>query len=118
MREMQAQAYESKNSQYLLVKAPPASGKSRALMFIALDKLKNQGLKKTIVCVPQKMIGSSFRTTDLKSNGFFLMITRARSRFRSEKLLQNIQQILTCQVGLPNHAYRSHGDNLVSGQQG
>lgn len=71
MREMQAQAFESKNSKYLLVKAPPASGKSRALMFIALDKLKNQGLKKIIVCVPQKMIGSSFKNTDLKSNGFF-----------------------------------------------
>ena len=71
MREMQARAYEKKNEQYLLVKAPPASGKSRALMFLALDKLTNQGIKKVIVCVPQKMIGSSFKTTDLKSHGFF-----------------------------------------------
>ena len=71
MREMQARAFEKKNEQYILVKAPPASGKSRALMFLALDKLTNQGIKKAIVCVPQKMIGSSFKTTDLKSNGFF-----------------------------------------------
>ena len=36
MRDMQARAYERRDSQYLLLKAPPASGKSRALMFIAL----------------------------------------------------------------------------------
>ena len=41
MREMQARVYR-RNSKKLLVKAPPASGKSRALMFIALDKLHNQ----------------------------------------------------------------------------
>jgi len=29
-------------------------------MFIALDKLHNQGLKQTIVVVPEKSIGSSF----------------------------------------------------------
>jgi polar amino acid transport system substrate-binding protein len=29
----------------LLIKSPPASGKSRALMFVALDKLHNQKLK-------------------------------------------------------------------------
>lgn len=45
MREMQAKAYEARNHRFLLIKAPPASGKSRALMFIALDKLKNQGIK-------------------------------------------------------------------------
>ena len=45
MREMQERAYEYRNSQYLLIKAPHASGKSRALMFIALDKLYHQGLK-------------------------------------------------------------------------
>ena len=45
MRIMQERAYEKRGEQYLLIKSPPASGKSRALMFIALDKLKNQGLK-------------------------------------------------------------------------
>lgn len=71
MREMQARAYEKRNSQYLLVKAPPASGKSRALMFIGLDKLINQGLKKVIVAVPERAIGASFKNTDLKEHGFF-----------------------------------------------
>ena len=49
MREMQARAYELRQSQYLLIKSPPASGKSRALMFLGLDKLINQGLKKGAV---------------------------------------------------------------------
>ncbi len=71
MREMQEKAYEGKTAQYLLIKAPPASGKSRALMFIALDKLKNQGIKKVIVAVPEKSIGASFGTTELKKFGFF-----------------------------------------------
>lgn len=71
MREMQEKAYQARDAQYLLLKAPPASGKSRALMFIALDKLINQGLKKVIVAVPEKSIGGSFGTTDLKSYGFF-----------------------------------------------
>jgi superfamily II DNA or RNA helicase len=71
MREMQQKAYEGRTAQYLLLKAPPASGKSRALMFIALDKLKNQGIKKVIVAVPEKSIGASFGTTELKRYGFF-----------------------------------------------
>ncbi|MFP8487649.1 DEAD/DEAH box helicase [Gracilimonas sp. Q87] len=71
MREMQARAYEARDSQYLLLKAPPASGKSRALMFLGLDKLKYQGIKKVIVAVPERSIGSSFAKTDLKSHGFF-----------------------------------------------
>ena len=65
MRDMQARAFEKRNSQYLLVKTPPASGKSRALMFIALDKLINQGLSKVIVAVPEKTIGASFKNTNL-----------------------------------------------------
>lgn len=71
MREMQEKAYEGRTAQYLLLKAPPASGKSRALMFIALDKLKNQGIKKVIVAVPEKSIGASFGSTELKKYGFF-----------------------------------------------
>lgn len=71
MREMQEKAYNARNEQYLLLKAPPASGKSRALMFIALDKLINQGLKKVIVAVPEKSIGGSFGNTDLMSYGFY-----------------------------------------------
>ncbi len=71
MREMQAMVYAQRNRQYLLVKAPPASGKSRAMMFVALDKLANQGVKKVIVAVPQQNIGRSFKDTALKKYGFF-----------------------------------------------
>ena len=71
MREMQAKAFASRNSQYLLLKAPPASGKSRALMFIALDKLIHQGVKKVIVAVPERSIGGSFGYTELSKYGFF-----------------------------------------------
>src|SRR3989338_5775734 len=71
MRDMQEKAYSARDAQYLLLKAPPASGKSRALMFIALDKLKNQGIKKVIVAVPERSIAGSFATTNLTSHGFF-----------------------------------------------
>lgn len=71
MRPMQARVFDQRNEQYLLVKAPPASGKSRALMFVALDKLMNQGIKKIIVSVPEMSIGSSFKSMDLSNHGFF-----------------------------------------------
>jgi superfamily II DNA or RNA helicase len=71
MREMQAKAFQARNDQYLLLKAPPASGKSRALMFIALDKLINQGIKKVIVAVPERSIGGSFEKTELTKYGFY-----------------------------------------------
>ena len=71
MRAMQARAFDARNSQYLLVKAPPASGKSRALMFIGLDKLENQGIAKVIVAVPERSIGASFKSTKLSEGGFF-----------------------------------------------
>jgi len=71
MRDMQAKAFEARNEHYLLLKAPPASGKSRALMFVALDKLYHQGISKVIVAVPERSIGGSFGATDLKANGFF-----------------------------------------------
>lgn len=70
-RPMQARVYEARAAQFLLLKAPPAAGKSRALMFLALDKLENQGVKKVIVAVPETSIGSSFRSTDLTSYGFW-----------------------------------------------
>ncbi len=71
MRDMQDRAFEARNAQYLLLKAPPASGKSRALMFIALDKLINQGLSKAIIAVPEKSIGGSFDSVELSNFGFF-----------------------------------------------
>lgn len=71
MREMQEKAYAARSAQYILIKAPPASGKSRALMFIALDKLHHQGIKKAIVAVPERTIGASFAKTELSKFGFF-----------------------------------------------
>ena len=80
MREMQEKAFEARTAQYLLIKAPPASGKSRALMFIGLDKLKNQGVKKVIVAVPEKSIGASFKHTELKKYGFYEECFRSELR--------------------------------------
>ncbi|ADC61148.1 DEAD/DEAH box helicase [Allochromatium vinosum] len=71
MRPMQERAYEKRGEQYLLIKSPPASGKSRALMFIALDKLHNQGLKQAIIVVPEKTIGASFNDAPLSQFGFW-----------------------------------------------
>jgi hypothetical protein len=70
MRPMQERDYERGGEQYLLIKSPPASGKSRALMFIALDKLYNQRLKQAIVVVPEKAIGASFNNEPLTDFGF------------------------------------------------
>lgn len=71
MRPMQERAYEKRGEQYLLIKSPPASGKSRALMFIALDKLANQGVKQAIIVVPERSIGASFHDELLSQFGFW-----------------------------------------------
>lgn len=71
MRVMQERAYEKRGEQYLLIKSPPASGKSRALMFVALDKLNNQGIDKALIVVPEKSIGSSFNDEPLSDFGFY-----------------------------------------------
>ncbi len=110
MRDMQAKAYQSRNAKYLLLKAPPASGKSRALMYIALDKLANQGIKKVIVAVPERSIGSSFDNTDLMSSGFYAnwevkdkynLCNRVNDESETKKnlfkeFLNNNEQILVC----------------------
>lgn len=71
MRTMQERAYEHRGEQYLLIKSPPASGKSRALMFIALDKLHNQNVRKAIIVVPERSIGGSFADEPLSKYGFW-----------------------------------------------
>src|SRR5215218_2469542 len=71
MRPMQERAYQKRGEQYLLIKSPPASGKSRALMFIALDKLTHQGIKQAIIVVPEKSIGASFNDEPLTEFGFW-----------------------------------------------
>ncbi len=108
MREMQEKVYTVRREQYILLKAPPASGKSRALMFVALDKLLHQNLKKVIVAVPEKSIGGSFGDADLKSFGFesdwlvnpaFNLCTVESSQSRSEvfkEFLQCDEKVLIC----------------------
>ena len=108
MREMQQMVYEKKDSQYLLLKAPPASGKSRALMFVALDKLLHQNIKKVIVAVPEKSIGGSFMDTKLTLGGFesdwivnneYNLCTIESNQSKSEifkEFLQNDEKILIC----------------------
>ncbi|MGM8061695.1 DEAD/DEAH box helicase [Vogesella indigofera] len=71
MRAMQERAYAKRGEQYLLIKSPPASGKSRALMFVALDKLHNQGLQQAIIVVPERSIGGSFADEPLSQYGFY-----------------------------------------------
>lgn len=71
MRAMQERAYEKRGEQYLLIKSPPASGKSRALMFVALDKIHNQGIQQAIIAVPEKSIGASFADEPLSEFGFY-----------------------------------------------
>ena len=71
MRPMQERAYEKRGEQYLLIKSPPASGKSRALMFIALDKLQNQALRQAVIVVPERSIGASFNDEPLSQYGFW-----------------------------------------------
>jgi hypothetical protein len=71
MRAMQERSYAKRGEQYLLIKSPPASGKSRALMFIALDKLNNQGLQQAIIVVPERSIGGSFADEPLSQYGFY-----------------------------------------------
>src|SRR5216683_531551 len=71
MRPMHERAYQKRGEQYLLIKSPPASGKSRALMFIALDKLHNQKLHQAIIVVPERAIGASFNDEALSQFGFW-----------------------------------------------
>lgn len=71
MRPMQERVWERRGEQYLLIKSPPASGKSRALMFLALDKLRHQGVKQAIVVVPERTIGASFHDESLSRSGFW-----------------------------------------------
>ena len=71
MRPMQERVYQMRGEQFLLIKSPPASGKSRALMYIALDKLANQGVKQALVVVPERSIGGSFSDEPLSAHGFW-----------------------------------------------
>jgi superfamily II DNA or RNA helicase len=128
MREMQARAFAARNSQYLLLKAPPASGKSRALMFIALDKLFNQGIKKVIVAVPERSIGGSFGYTELTKYGFFAnwkpsqqynLCTVGNDGSKSKietfkSFMTNNEQILICTHATLRFAYEELDNKLFN----
>ena len=70
MREMQRRVYMKAAERYILLKAPPASGKSRALMYVALEKLRLGLVKKVIISVPERSIAKSFESVALTANGF------------------------------------------------
>jgi len=40
-------------------------------MFVALDKLTNQGVRQAIICVPERSIGASFGSEPISQYGFF-----------------------------------------------
>lgn len=119
MREMQQKAFKARTAKYLLIKAPPASGKSRALMFIALDKLIHQGIKKVIVAVPERSIGSSFKSTELVKHGFFAdweinphynLCNPASEKSKVKafvKFLESDERILICTHATLRFAYES-----------
>jgi len=121
MREMQVKAYAARNSQYLLLKSPPASGKSRALMFIALDKLKTEQVNKVIVAVPERSIGKSFYSTNLTSSGFhsdwvlpdrFNLCAPGGNKSKVDTLgefLNAEEQILLCTHATLRFAFNSFG---------
>jgi hypothetical protein len=71
MREMQAMAYEKADEQYVILKSPPASGKSRACEFIALKKLNEGQVKKSIIAIPERSIAKSYHPIELTKWGFF-----------------------------------------------
>ncbi len=75
MRPMQERVYQMRGEQFLLIKSPPASGKSRALMYVALDKLQRGvaggGVKQALIVVPERSIGSSFSDEALTASGFW-----------------------------------------------
>ncbi|SCZ49505.1 Superfamily II DNA or RNA helicase [Epibacterium ulvae] len=70
MRAMQARVWDKRDAQHLLVKSPPASGKSRAAMFVGLEKLRTSATARVVIAVPERSIGASFRDTALAQHGF------------------------------------------------
>lgn len=114
MRPMQARVYGKRDEQYILVKAPPASGKSRALMFLGLHKLQNQKLQKVIVAVPEKSIGNSFRSTELKKFGFFAdWEVKPEWNLCSDEAVPDIGAVLSGKVNKVGEFLRSDDKILV-----
>lgn len=125
MREMQARAYDARNARYLLIKAPPASGKSRALMYIGLDKIANQGVRKIVVAVPERTIGNSFKTTMLQASGFLAdwlvspkyNLTASGGGNKTEavrEFLSSSESIMVCTHATLRFAYERFGAEAFS----
>ncbi|MBB2894934.1 DEAD/DEAH box helicase [Pseudomonas sp. AS2.8] len=70
MRAMQVRVWDKRDAQHLLVKSPPASGKSRAAMFVGLEKLRTRDVDRVVIAVPERSIGASFRSAGLAAGGF------------------------------------------------
>lgn len=126
MREMQAMVYAQRHRKHLLVKAPPASGKSRAMMFVALDKLQNQGIKKVIVAVPQQNIGRSFKNTELSKFGFFTdwvvapywnLCVAAGSEYTKKSVLREFLDHPTARILVCTHATMLNALNGIDAEK-
>lgn len=61
---MQEKAWSGLSEQYLLIKSPPAFGKSQALMLIALDK------RQALIVVRERWTGASCSDEPLSHSGF------------------------------------------------
>lgn len=126
MREMQAKVYEHRTERFLLIKAPPASGKSRALMFVALDKLANQGIKRVVVAVPEKSIGRSFQNTtltpksptDWKITPYFDLCDVSNEQDKAGRFVeffhQNTAKILVCAHATLRNGVKQIEDQLFN----
>ena len=132
MRPMQRRAFVKRDAKYLLIKSPPASGKSWALMYVALDKLRNQSVKKVIVAVPEVSIGASFKSTPLSNYGFYAdweikpewdlcsigtdYGLAAKSKVSALKaFLESDDQVLVCTHATLRFAYQDIGVKAFSG---
>lgn len=126
MRPMQERVYKVRQAQHILLKAPPAAGKSRALMFVALDKMRHQHVKKTIICVPETSIGGSFRSTALVGfecdwvveDRWNLCLDSDESSPRKVQAFQDFLQDDAAQVLVCTHATFRFGYDAVIAQDG
>ncbi len=126
MRPMQERVYKVRQAQHILLKAPPAAGKSRALMFVALDKMRHQHVKKTIICVPETSIGGSFRSTALAGfecdwvveDRWNLCLDSDESSPRKVQAFQDFLQDDAAQVLVCTHATFRFGYDAVIAQDG
>ncbi|WP_248630863.1 DEAD/DEAH box helicase [Parasaccharibacter sp. TMW2.1885] len=124
MRPMQERVYNVRQAQHILLKAPPAAGKSRALMFVALDKMRHQHVEKTIICVPETSIGGSFRSTSLPGfecdwvveDRWNLCLDSDESSPRKVRAFQDFLQDDKAQVLVCTHATFRFGYDAIAAQ--